>query len=71
MAIFSHDGYFKHTPVWVKKVLIAVKGIIGAIAISAFFNNHETFAFIILIIGALIDELMKFIKEDESTENKT
>ena len=66
MAIFSPDGYFQHTPLWVKRVLIAVKTIIGTVAMSTFFSGHETFAFFTLVSGAALDELSKFIKEDGS-----
>jgi len=65
---FSSDGYFKHTPVWVKKVMLSVKTILGAVAVSSFFNSHETFAFFTLIFGACLDELSKFIK-DEPTKS--
>jgi len=71
MAIFSADGYFKHTPLWVKKVLMAVKGIIGTVSISTFFTGHETFAFVLLLVGAAIDELSKFIKEDEPKQDQS
>lgn len=70
MALFSSDGYFKHTPVWVKKVMLSVKTILGAIAISTFFNSHETFAFLVLLFGALLDELSKFIKDEPAPDDK-
>lgn len=65
MSVFSQDGYFKHTPVWVKKVLLAIKGILGTAAGATYFSDHADWGFWILASGGAIDELSKFIKDDE------
>lgn len=69
MAIFSKDGYFKHTPIWVKRVSISLKTLCGIVATSTYFNDQQNWAFGFLILGALIDEAMKFVKEDELPES--
>ena len=57
------DSYLSPTPTNVKKWLLAVKGIIGTIAGSAFISGKETLAFWLMLAGAVINELGNLISE--------
>lgn len=63
MAFFTQEGYFAHTPFWVKKVMISIKTLIGVVSVSTFASGHERVAFFTLIAGALINELSEFVKD--------
>jgi len=70
MAFISADGYFQHTPPWVKKAMISVKTIIGVVSVSSFASGHEKVAFFTMLAGAVINELSEFIKDGTKPEPK-
>jgi len=45
-------------------LLTSLKGIIGVISISTYTMSHEKIAFWILVGGAVIDEIIKFLNKE-------
>lgn len=59
--------FFAPTPVRIKKILLALKGFIGAIAVSNYFNGNKDVAFWFLVAGAFVDFLLNCTVDKDGT----
>lgn len=57
---FHYKNYFRPTPKNIQQLLLSLKAVVGAVAITTFATQSATVGFWILLGGALLDELAKF-----------
>jgi len=62
---YAWGNVFKPTPKNVQKWLLAAKGFITTIGVSAYIASHETAAFWMLFSGGVLDFLSQFIASSE------
>lgn len=61
--------YFEPTPKNVSKWLLALKGSLATVATSAFFSNHETEAFWILLTMGAMNEIGNLFADTKPPTN--
>jgi hypothetical protein len=59
------SSYFEKTPKKWIKISMAIKGLCGTLAASAFVMEDKILTIIILVVGALATEAINFLKDDE------
>lgn len=58
------SNYFKPTPKNIQKWLLAIKAIIGTIAVSEFASGSPHVAFYLMLAGAILEEGSKLFAEE-------
>lgn len=61
--------YFEPTPKNVSRWLLALKGTLATVATTAFFSEHQTAAFWILLSTGLLNEVGNLFAEQPTTNN--
>lgn len=61
---FSHKNYYKPTPAKLIKLALAIKGFIGSISVGTFISGNEKLAFVMLVIGAITNEVINFFSDE-------
>lgn len=62
-------NYFKENSKTIKKVSLALKGFIGAVATSMFVQGNAKIAFVLLFTGALLDFILDLLPPDDKGDN--
>ena len=64
-------NYFKPTSKKIEKLLLALKGFVGTIAVTTFVSGDPKIAFYFLIGGAAIDFLLRCNSDDSTDKTQT
>lgn len=67
---FNWKNFTKPTPTNILYLIEGLKGMIGTISITSYIQGNERFAFWLMVSGAILDFLAKFISKvtKDSTE---
>ena len=65
MQTFSAQNYYKPTPAKLVKLAMAMKGFIASVSVGTFVSGNETIAFVLLVVGAVLNEVINFFSDDE------
>lgn len=62
-------GYFKPNTKQAIKLALAIKGLTASLTTMAYVNDKPNWMFIIMIIGAVANELINFLSDDTQPTN--
>ncbi len=62
------NQYFRPTPANVEKFLLGLKGFLGILSTYSYVKDHSDYAFFILVFGAFIDWVCKYIGQVPQAE---